>query len=89
MCSTQRNNENGLSVIQKETAKWSVHFETMANHYRDLLWQSQKKSGTFPTREWTEKSEQSRKWKKVWQYNKNKRMGNEMDCALAKNRLFV
>ena len=51
-------------MTQKETAKWSVYFETMMKHYRDLVWQSNEKSGTVRLREWTEKRDQLRKLQK-------------------------
>ena len=48
MCSLQRNNENMSLVTQKETVKWSVYFKTMTRHYRNLVWQSNKKSEIIP-----------------------------------------
>ena len=31
-----------IELNQKETAKWSVHFETMEKRYRDLLWRTRR-----------------------------------------------
>ena len=38
-------------MTQKETANWNVHFKTMTKHYRELVWQSHKKSGIVSLRE--------------------------------------
>ena len=73
MCFTQRNNKNGLSVTQQETTKWSVHFKTMAKHYKGLLLKSHKKIRTVLL---TERSEQGteKKYTKVRQSTQGKRM---------------
>ena len=38
-------------MTQKETANWNVHFNAMIKHYRELAWQSHKKSETVSLRE--------------------------------------
>ena len=50
MCSAQRYNENESLLTQKKTEKWSLHFQTVEKRYKDLGWQSYKKSGTVALR---------------------------------------
>ena len=38
-------------MTQKETANWNVHFNAMIKHYRELAWQSHKKSEIVSLRE--------------------------------------
>ena len=35
--STQHNYENGLSMTQEEVIKWSIYFQTIEKHHRDLV----------------------------------------------------
>ena len=75
MCSTRSDNDNGMSLTQKETGEWSVPFETMEKHYRELVRQSSKKSGEASRRKGTEKKEDEKMYDSA--HNTTMRMGRQ------------
>lgn len=75
MCSTRSDNDNGTSLTQKETGEWSVPFETMEKHYKELVRQSSKISGEASRRKWTETKEDKKMYDSA--HNTTMRIGRK------------